>query len=60
LNRSTNAVNIAEITYRNRTPGIVDDRGRKLTPADLRRMGVPDECRIESRPPAEAPSAPAR
>lgn len=59
-NRSTNVVNIAEITYRNRTPAIVDDRGRKLTPADLRRMGVPDECRIESRPSAEVLVAPAQ
>ncbi len=54
-NRGSNLVNIAEITFRNRTPGIVDDRGRKLTTAELRRMGVPDECRIESRPSAEAP-----
>jgi hypothetical protein len=34
----------------------VDAKGRKFAPADLRRQGVPDDCRIEPRGPALEPS----
>lgn len=54
LSRTTNEVTLAEITFKNRVPGFVDARGRKLTATDLRRLGVPDECRIEPRPPLES------
>ncbi|MFM8469994.1 MAG: FHA domain-containing protein [Limisphaerales bacterium] len=53
LDRTTNEVVVTEVTFRNRSPGLVDIRNRKFTAAELRRLGVPDECRIESRPPAE-------
>ena len=54
LDRTTNEVTVVEMTFRNRVPGFVDARGRKLTATDLRRLGVPDECRIEARPPLES------
>jgi len=57
LDRGSNEVAIAEITFRNRVPGLVDPKGRKFAPADLRRQGVPDDCRIEPRGPALAPPA---
>ncbi len=53
LDRGSNEVSVAEITFRNRQSGIVDGKGRKLGAADLRRQGVPDEVRVESRPTAE-------
>jgi hypothetical protein len=56
LDRGSNEVAIAEITFRNRVPGLVDAKGRKFAPADLRRQGVPDDCRIEPRGPALEPS----
>jgi len=55
LDRSSNEVAIAEITYRNRVLGLVDTRSRKFAPAELRRQGVPDECRVEPRGPALEP-----
>ncbi len=55
LDRGSNEVALAEITFRNRVPGLIDAKGRKLTLADLRRQGVPDECRIEPRAPPPAP-----
>jgi hypothetical protein len=58
LDRATNEVVVAEVTFRNRSPGLVDTRNRKFTAAELRRLGVPDECRIESRPPLEESGAP--
>jgi hypothetical protein len=48
--RYTNEVVVAEITFRNRQPGVVDVKGRKLTAAELRRQGVPDSVHIEPRP----------
>lgn len=48
--RYTNEVVIAEVTFRNRQPGVVDSKGRKLTAAELRRQGVPDAVYIEPRP----------
>lgn len=53
LDRGSNEVAVAEITFRNRVPGLVDARGRKLTAADLRRQGVPDEVRVEPQPGVE-------
>ena len=50
LDRSSNEVVVAEITFKNRVPGIVDARGRRFAAPELRRQGVPDECRIEPRP----------
>ena len=49
FDRATNEIAVAEITFRNRVPGIVDVKGRKFALPDLRRQGVPDECRIEPR-----------
>jgi hypothetical protein len=57
--RGSNVLNVVEVTYKNRTPGIVDGKGRKLSAFELRRQGVPDECYIEARP-AEPESAAAR
>lgn len=59
LDRTTNELAVAEVTFRNRSPGLVDTRGRKFTATELRRLGVPDECRIEPRPPLEEGSSPA-
>ena len=60
LDKGSNEVVIAEITFRNRMPALVDSKGRKFALSELRRQGVPDECRIESRGPAlEPPSSPA-
>ena len=53
MDRTTNEVVVAEVTFRNRTPGVVDTRNRKFAATELRRLGVPDECRIEPRPPLE-------
>lgn len=58
LDRTTNEVVVAEVTFRNRSPGVVDIRNRKFTAAELRRLGVPDECRIESRPSVEEIGSP--
>lgn len=58
--RATNEVVIAEITFRNRVPGIVDTKGRKFVASDLRRLGVPDEVRIEPRLSVEAGEPAAR
>lgn len=49
FDRATNEIAVAEITFRNRVPGFVDVKGRKFALPDLRRQGVPDECRIEPR-----------
>ncbi|NBR84298.1 MAG: FHA domain-containing protein [Verrucomicrobia bacterium] len=57
LDRSSNVVNVAEVTFKNRTPGLVDAKGRKLSAFELRRQGVPDECYIESRPAEPDPVA---
>ncbi len=53
LDRGSNEVVVTEVTFRNRSPGVVDQKGRKLSANELRRLGVPDECRIEARPSAE-------
>lgn len=60
LDRTTNEVVVADMTFRNRVPGLVDARGRKFTAPELRRLGIPDECRIEPRPPLEEGGPPAR
>ena len=49
FDRATNEIAVAEITFRNRVPGFVDIKGRKFALPELRRQGVPDECRIEPR-----------
>lgn len=53
LDRGSNEVTVAEITFRNRQPSLVDGKGRKLAPTDLRRLGVPDDVYVESRPSVE-------
>ncbi|MBI5799520.1 MAG: FHA domain-containing protein [Verrucomicrobia bacterium] len=53
LDRGSNEVTVAEITFRNRQPGLVDSKGRKLSATDLRRQGVPDGVRVEFRPGVE-------